>query len=66
MVPAGNTADQQDFATEFFDLLSRLLAYDPSERITAAQALRHPYFNYTVDEHGQILGVRRPYGSYGY
>ncbi|KAG0050319.1 dual specificity protein kinase kns1 [Gryganskiella cystojenkinii] len=66
VVPAGNTVDQQDFATEFLDLLSRLLAYDPSDRITAAQALRHPYFNYIVDEHGQIRGVRRPYGAYGH
>lgn len=28
-----------------FDLLSRLLCYDPSKRITAAEALAHPYFN---------------------
>lgn len=26
------------------DLLSRLLTYDPDERITAEEALRHPYF----------------------
>lgn len=27
-----------------FDLLSRMLRYNPSERITAAEALRHPFF----------------------
>jgi len=28
-----------------FDLLNRLLAYDPSRRITAADALQHPWFS---------------------
>lgn len=26
------------------DLLQRMLVYDPKERITAKQALQHPYF----------------------
>lgn len=28
-----------------FDLLSRLLTYDPRKRITAKEALKHPWFN---------------------
>lgn len=32
------------------DLLSKMLIYDPSERITAAHALQHPYFN-DIDRH---------------
>jgi len=27
------------------DLMSKLLAYDPTQRISAEQALRHPYFS---------------------
>ncbi len=27
-----------------FDLLMKMFIYDPEKRITASQALRHPYF----------------------
>lgn len=30
---------------ELIDLLYKLLAYDPAERITAKEALRHEYFS---------------------
>lgn len=29
---------------DFIDLVQRLLTYDPSKRLTAAEALRHPFF----------------------
>lgn len=28
----------------FYDVITRMLCYDPDERITAAEALQHPFF----------------------
>ncbi|KAG0304253.1 dual specificity protein kinase kns1 [Linnemannia gamsii] len=60
VVPAGNRSENVSFASEFMDLLSQLLAYDSDHRISAVDALRHPYFNYVVDESGFILDVKKP------
>ena len=30
----------------FIDLLKKMLIYNPDERLTAKQALQHPYFGY--------------------
>ncbi|KAF9105431.1 Dual specificity protein kinase clk3 [Mortierella sp. GBA35] len=57
-VPTGNRVENLSFAAELKDLLSLLLTYDPEKRITAAQALKHPYFSYIVDENGQITGKK--------
>ncbi|KAL4465914.1 hypothetical protein ABPG74_004151 [Tetrahymena malaccensis] len=39
------------------DLIYKLLSYDPEERITAEQALQHPYFRdlYQMDQENQLL-----------
>ncbi|KAI8356536.1 kinase-like domain-containing protein [Mortierella sp. GBAus27b] len=56
VVPTSNRAENLNFASALKDLLGKLLTYDPEQRITAAQALKHPYFTYRIDETGQILG----------
>jgi len=38
--------EQEDL---FFDLIEKLLAYDPSKRITAKQARKHPFFKYEIE-----------------
>ena len=43
---------------EGLDLLSRMLHYDPSARITAKEALQHPYFYQGTDDN---MNVDRPY-----
>ena len=30
---------------QLFDLILKMLVYDPADRITLAEALRHPFFN---------------------
>ncbi|KAG0048827.1 Dual specificity protein kinase clk3 [Gryganskiella cystojenkinii] len=64
VVPYGNRVENLTFAHELRDLLRQLLAYDPEERITAAHALKHPYFSYVVDEDGHILGKKAGSESY--
>ncbi|KAH7909499.1 kinase-like domain-containing protein [Hygrophoropsis aurantiaca] len=35
---------------QFMDLVRRLLAFDPAQRITVREALRHPYFSLDIPE----------------
>ncbi|KAI9310807.1 protein kinase CK2 catalytic subunit CK2 alpha-3 [Dichotomocladium elegans] len=39
-----NHANQRYMSEELFDLLDRLLRYDHQERLTAREAMNHPYF----------------------
>jgi casein kinase II subunit alpha len=38
-----NTQNQHLAVPEAIDLVSKLVCYDPQERVTALQALEHPY-----------------------
>jgi dual-specificity kinase len=36
--------ENNKFCSNFLDLLKKIFIYDPAERITAKQALQHPWF----------------------
>lgn len=40
------------FHRQFLDLLQRIFVYDPKSRITAKQALKHPWFKETLIDDG--------------
>ncbi|CAO0789527.1 unnamed protein product [Mucor circinelloides] len=44
---------------QFLDLLSKMLVYDPAARITARDALRHPFFLISFDELGREIDENR-------
>ncbi len=46
-IPAGNA-----FNKHFIDLLRRIFQYDPKQRITAKQALKHFWFKETITDDG--------------
>ncbi|KAG1465817.1 hypothetical protein G6F56_004811 [Rhizopus delemar] len=50
--PSPNTSNAR---LQFLDLLSTMLAYDPNQRISAREALRHPFFMVNFDEWGQEI-----------
>ncbi|KAK5145051.1 hypothetical protein LTR04_001406 [Oleoguttula sp. CCFEE 6159] len=41
-----------DFNRQFLDLLRRIFVYDPKKRITAKQALQHPWFKEVLQDDG--------------
>uniref|UniRef100_A0A0P4VRH3 Putative lammer dual specificity kinase n=1 Tax=Rhodnius neglectus TaxID=72488 RepID=A0A0P4VRH3_9HEMI len=50
------TSDDEDHR-QLFDLITRMLDYDPTERISLGEAMRHPFFDKIPDE--LRLGVSR-------
>jgi dual-specificity kinase len=40
------------FNKQFLDLLQKIFVYDPKQRLTAKQALRHPWFKETIVDDG--------------
>lgn len=41
-----------NFNRLFLDLLRRIFVYDPKKRITAREALKHPWFDELVEDDG--------------
>lgn len=48
------------FSKNFLDLLKKIFIYDPEERITAKQALQHPWFKElaTADDGTEAAKIR--------
>ena len=46
-MPSNNTFNKQ-----FYDLLKKIFVYDPNKRITAKDALKHPWFRETIQDEG--------------
>ncbi|KAL9601103.1 MAG: hypothetical protein Q9179_002972 [Wetmoreana sp. 5 TL-2023] len=48
------------FNKQFLDLLKKIFVYDPTKRITAKQALRHPWFRESlIDDGTEAARIRR-------
>lgn len=43
---------QDAFQRQFIDLLKKIFVYDPSKRLTAKQALKHPWFKESCNDDG--------------
>lgn len=51
VIPATNAFNRQ-----FLDLLRKIFVYDPKKRITAREALKHPWFAELVEDDGTEAG----------
>jgi dual-specificity kinase len=53
--------DNTKFCRNFLDLLKKIFIYDPNERITAKQALQHPWFKEqaTPDDGTEASKIRK-------
>lgn len=46
----------------YCDLIARLLAFDPDERLSAGKALEHPFFDWMKDYISEVRSVHMPTG----
>jgi dual-specificity kinase len=54
------SASNSPFNALFLDLLKKIFVYDPRKRITAKQALLHPWFRELLQDDGtEALKIRR-------
>jgi len=44
--------EHNEFNRQFLDLLRKIFVYNPEKRITAKQALKHPWFRETLQDDG--------------
>jgi dual-specificity kinase len=52
-------APTSEFNRKFLDLLEKIFVYDPAKRITAKQALRHPWFKeISIDDGTEAARIR--------
>merc|ERR1712179_383763 len=58
-----NTENQALVSTEAIDLLDKLLRYDHQERLTAREAMGHPYFSPIAKEQGSGLAPNSVTGA---
>ena len=48
------------FNKQFLDLLKRIFVYDPKQRVTAKNALKHPWFKESlIDDGTEAARIRR-------
>merc|ERR1719210_1084358 len=44
-MPKGHSENEKESYEEMFDLISKMLIYEPSRRLTLQEAMRHCFFN---------------------
>lgn len=52
MIVQDTIQPHSDFNRQFLDLLRKIFVYDPNKRITAKQALKHPWFKELLQDDG--------------
>lgn len=60
IIPQQPQGYPNEFNKQFLDLLKKIFVYNPAKRITAKQALKHPWFKQTLEDDGtEALKIRK-------